>query len=480
MSWVLNRKCVTIRAMQRDRTQGDNHQGGPQGADSYGVQQRERRRGLADLSRRETAASSASLGIVQTTCLDYLDTILRQHWNLGQNILLCWCLDDQGIKLLQAPHYFLGKFTASLNDCDPVDRLDALNGRFVRQLVSGSRRLSAEDFHGTASRLQLEAIDIALPVPLSDGPGCCAAVDSLFKRYSINYVKSRAVLLFDIVNFSLASPFEQTSQLNSLSYSLNSAHNKLLKRNIEINFSRTTTGDGYYVWNHDVSPRANLELFQFMLLVIADNAIAQRAASCLNASVQSVPKIRSGFHIGSHFEFYQVEGLNPSMNSFIVGDVTIELARMLDLAGSGQIFIGEFDTVVPTSNREGAYLVPANSQHFVERIAKQMTNLQGITLSGEQIESIYCFLTGVTGASGGQSARSFRITDKHGRSRNAYNLRINIRTDNSNKSVILGVPDNEQPKRLQRRAGDLRVTGNLRRYSERQNRTTSVFPGSDD
>lgn len=447
--------------MQRDQRQGDNHYArGSQGADAFGVEQRERRRSLANLDRRETAASSAELGIVQTACLDYLDTLLKQHWNLGQNILLCWCLDDSGIKLLQAPHYFLGKFTASLNDCDPVDRLEALNGRFVRQLVSGSRCLSLEDFRGAASRLQLQAVDITLPVPLSDDPACRAAIDSLFKRYSINYVTSRAVLLFDIVNFSLASPFEQTSQLNSLSYSLNSAHNKLLKRNIEINFSRTTTGDGYYVWNQDVSPRANLELFQFMLLVSADNAIAQRAASYANSSAQSVPKIRSGFHIGSHFEFYQVEGVNPSMNSFIVGDVTIELARMLDLAGSGQIFIGEFDTLVPTSNRDGAYLVPANSQRFVERIAKHMTNLQGITLSGEQIESIYCFLTGVTGASGGQSVRSFRITDKHGRTRNAYNLRINIRTDNSTKSVILGVPDNEQPTGLRRRSGDMRMAGN--------------------
>ena len=59
-------------------------------------------------------------------------------------------------------------------------------------------------------------------------------------------MNSRAVILIDIAEFSLYTPFEQASQLNSLSYSLNSAYNKLLSRGIEINFARTTTGDGYY------------------------------------------------------------------------------------------------------------------------------------------------------------------------------------------------------------------------------------------
>lgn len=397
-----------------------------------------------------TTPSTAGSGIIETTVLRHLDSLFRQQWNLGKNILLCWTLDGNVVQLLVAPHYFLGNFTASLTDCAPIDRLDALNGNFIRMLIAGSRYLSLADFQGAASRLELTPRKMLLPVALRLSPLLIQAVDKMVKRYSITYVKSRAVLLFDIVNFSLVTPFEQTSQLNSLSYSLNSAHNKLREKNIEINFSRTTTGDGYYVWHQEDSPRANLELFQFMLLVLADNAIAQRAARSGRTVGQIAPQIRTGFHIGSHFEFYQVEGLNPGMNSFIVGDVTIELARMLDIAGPDQVFIGDFDTQVPTSDRDSAYLITVNSERFVERATRQ---LQGVKLSGKLIKSMHCFLTGLNGSSGGRSIRRYRITDKHGRSRSAFNLRVNFRLSGNRAPIIIGLQDEACNRRVERRPG---------------------------
>ncbi len=381
------------------------------------------------------------VSIVQQENLRFLEDALRQHWNLGENILLCWSVDEKGVQALVVPHYFLSNFSSSLNNDSPTDRLDALNGRFIRQMIAGKRMMAMDEFEGTARRLEIIPTEVHLPVPLTQEPLILGIIDAMVKRYSITYVKSRAVLLFDIVNFSLAMPFEQASQLSSLSYSLNAAYNKLLKKNIEVNFTRTTTGDGYYVWGKDISPRANMELFQFMLLVLADNAIAHR-----KASGNTVPLIRTGFHIGSHYEFYQVEGLNPSMSSYIVGDVTIELARMIDLAMPGQVFIGDYQVPVPTSAREGAYLIDADSQHFVERAGKHMETLRGIELSGEQIESIHGYLTGETGASAGQTVRRFRITDKHGRSRNVYNMRININT-RKGQPIFLGVQDSHLPKR---------------------------------
>ncbi|MBL4828202.1 MAG: hypothetical protein JKY66_10920 [Spongiibacteraceae bacterium] len=395
--------------------------------------------------------TTQTIGVVQQTNLRYLEKLLTEKWNLGQNILLCWSVVPSGVQVLVVPHYYLGKFSASLNDSAPVDRLDILNGRFIRELISGSRQLSFEDLVSTARRLNLKPVQISLPVTLSLDKEILKAVDALIKRYSINFVKSRAVLLFDIVNFTLVTPFEQTSQLNSLSYSLNSACHKLLKNNIEISFSRSTTGDGYYVWNNSTGDRADMELFQFMLLVLADNAIAQR-----KASLNCVPTIRTGFHIGSHYEFYQVEHGSPGMNNYIVGDVTIELARMLDIAQTGQIFIGDFEAKVPTSNRENAYLVSADSQGFVERASKNAQDLLGIELSDERIQAIHCYLTGDTGACGGQTVRRFRITDKHGCVRTAYNLRINIRSEKS-APIILGKQSSELPKRKRyrrRRVGE--------------------------
>ena len=82
-------------------------------------------------------------------------------------------------------------------------------------------------------------------------------IDNLVKRYGISYVEDRAVALFDIVNFTLYSPLEQVTQLNSLAYSVNAAHSKMLTKKIDISFTRSTTGDGFYIWNRDRSIQAN-------------------------------------------------------------------------------------------------------------------------------------------------------------------------------------------------------------------------------
>ncbi|MDB6060687.1 MAG: hypothetical protein JWM78_790 [Verrucomicrobiaceae bacterium] len=381
--------------------------------------------------------------VIRATQLRELEEQVREQWRLGQNIVLCWCAQEEGIYLLVVPHYYLGRFSASLSDTSPSDRLELLNGRFIRQLISSKRLMSTEDFFSTAHRLELEPMLILSPINATSDAETLDDTENLIKRYSISYVDSRAVLLFDIVDFSLHSPFEQTTQLNSLSYSLNSAYNKLLKKNIKIDFARTTTGDGFYVWNRNTEARASLDLFQFMLLVIADNAIARRKA---RGNTSTVPLLRTAFHIGSHFEFYQVEGVNPTLHSYIVGDVTIELARMVEIARPGQIFIGEFKTTVPTSLRESAFLIQADTQHFVERVGKHLEYLQGLELSGENVESLHCQLTGETGVSAGQRARRFRITDKHGRSRHAFNLRINIHTSGGKRPLILGIQGYYLPK----------------------------------
>lgn len=380
------------------------------------------------------------LGVTQQGNLRCLEQALKRHWNLGQNNALCWCPVRGGVLVLFVPHYFLANFTESLNDCPTPDRLQALNGSFIRKLISADRLMSEADFRSTARRFELSPTFIELPVPVLDQHAALRAIERVMKRYSISYVESRAVMLIDIVDFSLASPFEQASQLNSLSYSLNSAYNKMLQANIDIDFARTTTGDGFYIWNRDLGPLADAHLFHFMLLVVADNAIARS-----KSRGATVPRIRTGFHVGSHYEFYQSEGINPTLFSYIVGEVTIELARMLDSALAGQIFIGDFKTCLPTSSREGAYLVNVSTAQFVDR-SKKINDLHGIEIAGEETEAILAYLTGEPGASGGESIRRFRISDKHGRHRYAYNLRINIYRPGK-KPLILGLQDRHLPKR---------------------------------
>ena len=278
---------------------------------------------------RETSAGSA-ISLVQRGNLKALEKTLRKQWRLGQNIVLCWSADERGLLVIFVPHYFLGNYCAD-------DAEHKGNEGFIRDMISGTRRKTREEMFAVSKRLGVAPTFIKLSTALSEEPRVLAEVEQLIRRYGLSYVESRAVLLFDIVEFSLYTPFEQASQLNSLSYSLNSAYNKLLARGIEINFARTTTGDGYYIWNRSLGSDANIELFYFMILVVADNAMA-RAASRGN----TVPVIRTAYHIGGHYELYQAEGVNPTVFSYIVGDVTIELARMVDLAQAHQVLVGDF------------------------------------------------------------------------------------------------------------------------------------------
>jgi hypothetical protein len=297
-----------------------------------------------------------------------------------------------------------------------------------------------------SDRLDVPPTFIKLNTALTEETQVLAAVEQLIKRYGLSYVESRAVLLFDIVEFSLYTPFEQASQLNSLSYSLNSAYNKLLAQGIEINFARTTTGDGYYIWNRDLGTSENRDLFYFMLLVVADNAVA-RAASRGN----TVPMVRTAYHIGGHYELYQAEGVNPSVFSYIVGDVTIELARLVDMAQANQLLIGDFLCEQPGRGAsEIKSLTPIATPAFVRACNRELAALCGIQLSGKAIAALSCHLTQSEEADGETVPRRFRIVDKHGLSRLAYNLQIDMDLDGSN--LALGVDSSDLPQRGARAA----------------------------
>jgi len=379
-----------------------------------------------------------AISIVQRGNLKTLEKTLRKQWRLGQNIVLCWSADERGLLVIFVPHYFLGNYCAT-GDMQTAKGRD--NEAFIRELISGQRRKTRDELFAVSERLDVSPTFIKLNTALTEEHQVLEAVEQLIKRYGLSYVESRAVLLFDIVDFSLYTPFEQASQLNSLSYSLNSAYNKLLAGGIKIDFARTTTGDGYYIWNRDLGPRANQDLFYFMLLVVADNAVA-RAASRGN----TVPVVRTGYHIGGHYELYQAEGVNPSVISYIVGDVTIELARMVDLAQANQILIGDFHSEQAawgTADIRSITAVPATL--FVNACNRDLSAVCGTQLSGKTIDAISCGLTESVEEDGKSRPRRFRIVDKHGLSRHAYNLQMKI--DLEGHSLSLGLDESLLPGR---------------------------------
>ncbi|MEP5765321.1 MAG: hypothetical protein ABJ308_12045 [Halieaceae bacterium] len=391
------------------------------------------------------AEADDAISIVQRGNLKSLEATLRKQWRLGQNIVLCWSATENGILVLLVPHYFLGNYSAAAED---KDKDHNSNESFIRRLISGQRRKKRDEFFEVANRLGVSATFIKLSAPLGEEKLVTEAVEEIIRRYGISYVSSRAVLLFDIAEFSLYTPFEQASQLNSLSYSMNSAYNKLLTRGIEINFARTTTGDGYYVWNRDLSAAANEDLLHFLLLVIADNALAREASKG-----NTVPVIRSAFHIGSHYELYQAEGVNPTVFSYIVGDVTIELARMVDLAMPGQIFIGDFEVELPTPDKgDDQDTVTLDTMAFLDRCNTDSERLLGVQLAGQAIAGLGCKVTQTEAADGNNSVRRFKLTDKHGISRHAFNLQLDIET-RAGERWAFGLSGDKLPARTAADAG---------------------------
>lgn len=374
--------------------------------------------------------------------ISVLDKALFNIWNLGENLILVWTPRKDGIDVLDVPHYLVGDFAAvtGMNfDYLTTDDFEILleddcPRSFIEDIITGPKQTDPDEMKRLANLLKRDVKFIPMPGPPGD-PLSFGAIEALVKRYSLSYVEDRAVFLFDIVDFSLFCPLEQVTQLNSLSHSLNSAHSKLMDQNLDINFARTTTGDGFYIWNRDPSIQANVHLYHFMHLVMADNAIARRKSKS-----NAAPELRTCFHMGGHYEFYQSEALRPTDYSYIVGDVTIELARMIEKAMPGQVVVGNFQ--VPMLDRTTGKVEKIDSVQFIEKAQETLGVLKGMHLSGEEIESINCYLTGPMDKEGNFNIKKYLVTDKHGRTRNAFNAKINIYRKNANP-IYLGVQDQE-------------------------------------
>jgi len=385
----------------------------------------------------QLAGLAQEMGLRQRSNLVHLERCLHEHWSLGQNNILCWAPLDEGILILVVPHYAIAEYTAARADGKPP----RVSPAFVTELISGDRQLNFQQMQKVARLLEVQPVYLPLRQPLSGHPVETQIIEKMIRRYGINYVASRAVTLFDIVGFSLLTPFEQMTQLNSLSYSLNSAHAKMLEQDVGINFARSSSGDGFYVWNRDDGLEANVNLYHFMHIVLADNAIARSKSTS-----KAVPRLRACFHVGSCYEFHQAEGLNPTMHDFIVGDVTIELARMIEAALPGQILVGEF-----LADHSGGKDDDTQTQAqidavtFLQRAQGNLSKLSGMEFSGERVTAIKCYLTGENIGGGRFSIRRLTIKDKHGLSRVAYNAKVNIYRENT-QPILLGIEDRKLPE----------------------------------
>jgi hypothetical protein len=396
----------------------------------------------------QLAVFANEMGLRQRSNLVHLERSLHAAWSLGQNSILSWSPLDDGILVLVVPHYAIADYTSApgadtVGDPRLAQRVSA---SFITDLISGDRQLTLLQMQKVARLLNVEPRFIPLRQPLTGHPVETQIIEKMIRRYGINYVASRAVTMFDIVGFSLLTPFEQMTQLNSLSYSLNSAHAKMLEQDIGINFARSSSGDGFYIWNRDHGLEANINLYHFMHIVLADNAIARSKATS-----KAVPRLRACFNVGSCYEFHQAEGLNPTIHDYIVGDVTIELARMIEAALPGQILVGDFLAKLSTgADGHDDTQVNLDAVAFLKRAQGNLSKLSGLELSGEKVSAIKCYLTGERLESGEFNIRKLHIVDKHGLTRTAYNAKVNIYRAVA-EPILLGIEDrklaeNRQPE----------------------------------
>lgn len=359
--------------------------------------------------------------------LSKLDEALFAIWDLGDNVVLAWTYQGRTLQFLSVRHYAIAEAIHGDVEEPGAGRPDSAG--FVNDILSGPKYLAPAMFRKVCEAFGAEPRTLQVDFD-PDRDVDVGLISELVRRYSVSLVRGRAVVLLDAVEFSLQPPLEQMAMLNSLAFSVNSAYRQLLSKEIEVDFARTTTGDGFYIWNRDTSPGANVELYNLMMLILADNAVAQR-----KASGAWVPKLRAAFHVGEHYEFHQVEGLNPTTFSYIVGQVTIDLSRMIEKALPGQILLGDFHLSEEVGKDK---LVRYDTPKFVERTAATLDRLNGLDISGGRIENIRCYLTGQSLGGGRYLVNRYHIRDKHGTDRVVYNAKINIHRENSDP-IFLGV-----------------------------------------
>jgi hypothetical protein len=359
--------------------------------------------------------------------LAYLDALLYDCWRLGERVILIWCSTGRDIALLCFPHFALAEYVSGVRRIKGEPAPPA----YIDSLATRAKHVDCTRFQEIAHELGVDPIVLPLPFDPSRELGG-ELVDALIRRYSVSLFHDRAVVLLDIVGFSTYEPIEQATLLNSLSYSINSAYDKLSGKDGRIQFARSPTGDGFYIWNRSADEQGNIQLYKLMLLLLADNALARA-----KARTRAVPELRSGFHIGEHYEFFQPEGLSPSLTSYLVGQVTIDLARMLDQAMAGQIVIGDF----PQPRLESGEQVESAAD-FVSRMQREVTDLAGIRLAGEHVRDIRCYLTGPLRPDGAYGISRYGGIDKHGMLRWMFNAKINIHRRDASP-IYLGIRDAE-------------------------------------
>ena len=334
--------------------------------------------------------------------LRHLDEVLTGLWGFGSNALVGWTPSRRGMEVISTPMVRLYQ-----------------SSDLHRRVFAGDRVMGNTTFHKVAAALDVEPVELFLKYPVSDdGDGLTIAqVDAVFSKFAVTKTRQRGVFLVDIVSFSLYSPEEQASQLASLEFALNIANETARRRGVSVDLARSSTGDGFYVWNREKGLDADRRLFCVFVLSLVYLAALRQAMG----DVSYIPKIRCCFGIGSHYSYHDADHRRDA--DYIVGDVTISLARLIGKALTDQILISRFDRQLEDSEKT------IGTRSFVASAVSLLDGFRDIPVAGDLVEKVSIYLTGPRQDDTSFRIQRLRVTDKHGLAHFCYNAKVNIDTD---------------------------------------------------
>lgn len=333
------------------------------------------------------------------TVIASLRQALVGMWRFGSNALVAWTPSSSGIEILTVPTIRLFEI-----------------GQHHRRIFTGERLVGRRTFEEIVAAVNIQPIELRLSAPVGEGAGEVppTAIEDVISPFTVSRTDQRAVFLLDIVGFSKFAPEQQASQLTTMEFALNLAAEVVNRRGEPMTMRRSTTGDGFYVWSADKGLAADVSLFVTMVVFLTFIGSLTRTASA-----SSIPVVRTCFGIGSHYTYRQPNPDGRLVNEFIVGDVTISLARLIGAARANQIMIGGF---LRPDDSGRKYDVGG----FLELALARLSWMRGFSVLGSTIDRISLYLTGPRGQDGGFRTQRLRVVDKHGIEHHCYNLKLNI------------------------------------------------------
>ncbi len=330
---------------------------------------------------------------------------LDRLWLLGRSLVVGWSMIRGRVALLLLPNARLPE----------IERIGP-------ELIGGGpRRLSPEAFQAAVKRFRLEPVLMERPEIGVLTPRAVAAIEALLRPYGLAFTERRAVALVDIVAFSRATRLEQAAKLNSLAYSIAIAQRRSAQLDLDVDLGRSSTGDGFYLWNRRGGDAADVDLACLVLLALADNRLAADGGGV-------VPLLRAGMTIGSHFSFFQPDNEGDRSYEFIVGETTIALSRIVTAAAPKQILLG---------------VGVSDGVKFAAAIQLRLAGLGRVALPDVYLQCRAVRL------SGGAAPRRSVVRGKHGIDYPAYNLRADLELDDGG-AVSLGLATETEPPRAER------------------------------